>query len=148
MKYIDLEKNILKTWLFLVSIITLVLVIISFISFTFVTGFILGSLISIIIFGFNYFFLAKLLSKKRKKNNSIFISIIKYLITIVIYVGFILMVVFSNLAYRESYIDGVFNFFCFFAGLITIHISIIVFHFLSYLYKKIQIIKNNKKERK
>ncbi len=141
MKYINLEKNILKVWLILVIMTSIALAIASIISYTYLTGFLLGSLVSISIFFANSFFLGKLLSTKKTFKKTFIISFIKFLLTSCLLIGTLISIIFINKAFNNSNdsslnIDGIFNFFTVFVGLLTFQISILIYHILDYVIQK------------
>lgn len=139
MNYNNLEKNILKVWLVLVIFVSIVLSIVSIISYTYLTGFLFGSLVSLVIFLANNFFIGILLKSKKTFKKTFFISIIKTLLTSGALIGILILVIFINKAFNKNSdlpIDGIFNFFTVFFGLLTHQISIIFYHILVFMIKK------------
>lgn len=139
MNYNNLEKNILKVWLVLVIFVSIVLSIVSIISYTYLTGFLFGSLVSLVIFLANNFFIGILLKSKKTFKKTFFISIIKTLLTSGALIGILILVIFINKTFNKNSdlpIDGIFNFFTVFFGLLTHQISIIFYHILVFMIKK------------
>lgn len=146
MNNINLEKNIFKVWFLLVLLVSIALAIASIESYTYLTGFLLGSVISISIFFATNFFLGKLLSNKRNFKTTFIISFIKFLLTSFLWVGTLISTIFINKAFNQSSnswlnIDGIFNFFTVFAGLLSLQVSILIYHIWSSI---ITSIKNKK----
>lgn len=123
-KKIKDKKNIIFLLINLISII--VFVVVSFIDWSLVTGFILGSIVSILSYLLNKFYVSKLLSKRRTFKSSFFISIIKSIILFILMGGVLIGILFANNLNYNSWISGMFNVFTFLYGYSTIMISIIV----------------------
>ena len=143
MNYINLEKNIIKLWLVLVIIVSLILSIASISSYTYLTGFLLGSIVSISTFLANNVFFGKLLSTKKTFKKTFFITFLKFLLTSCLIVGTLISVIFINKTVNKSNnsmlnIDGIFNFFALLAGLLTIQFSIIFYHILIFINEHIK----------
>lgn len=140
MNYNNLEKNILKVWLVLVILMSIVFSICSIISYTYLTGFLLGSLISIAIFFANTFFFGFLLRSKKTFKKTFLISLFKTLLTSFLWIGILISVIFINKAFNKNDklmpIDGIFNFFTLLTGILTYQMSIIIYHMLIVIMKK------------
>ncbi|MGL5308738.1 MAG: hypothetical protein ACRC9F_01680 [Metamycoplasmataceae bacterium] len=140
MNSINLEKNMFKIWFLLVILTSIAFAIAAISSYTYLTGFLLGSLVSISIFFITNFFLGKLLSHKRTFRMAFFLSFIKFLLTSCLLIGTLLSTIFINKAFNKSdnslaNIDGIFNFFTVLVGLFTIQITIVLYHIWFWIFK-------------
>lgn len=143
MNNINLEKNIFKVWFLLVFLVSVALAIASIDSYTYLTGFLLGSIVSISIFFATNLFLGKLLSNKRTFKTTFIISFLKFLLTSCLLVGTLISTIFINKAFNKSNdswenIDGIFNFFTVFAGLLSLQFSIVIYHIGSWIMESIK----------
>ncbi|MGL5732585.1 MAG: hypothetical protein ACRCXE_00730 [Metamycoplasmataceae bacterium] len=143
MNNINLEKNILKVWFLLVLLASIAFAIAAIDSYTYLTGFLIGSVVSISIFFATNFFLGKLLSNKRTFKTGFLLSLLKFVLTSCLLVGTLISIIFINKAFNKSddsltNIDGIFNFFTVLVGLLTIQISIVLYHIWAWIYKNIQ----------
>lgn len=141
MNYTNLEKNILKTWLILVILVSAGFAIYSIISYTYLLGFLLGSGISIILFFINSFFFSKLLSTKRTFRKTFLISMLKFFLVSILLGGFLVLTLYLNSLFINNYnenfsIDGIINFFSLFGGLLTFPFSIVIYQILIYIMNK------------
>jgi len=138
--YINLEKNILKVWISLVILFSIAFAIYSIISYTYLTGFLLGAITSLLIFFANTIFFGNLLKTKRTFWKTFFISLTKTLFTSFLWAGVLISVIFINRTFNNNdkslSIDGIFNFFTVFGGFLTIPLSIIVYHILVFVIGK------------
>ncbi|MGL5617914.1 MAG: hypothetical protein ACRCWU_02575 [Metamycoplasmataceae bacterium] len=143
MNDINLEKNILKVWFLLVLLVSIAFAIATIFSYTYLTGFLIGSAVSISIFFTTNFFLEKLLSDKRTFKIGFLLSLLKFLLTSCLLVGTLISIIFINKAFNKSdnsltNIDGIFNFFTVLVGLFTIQISITLYNIWVWIYKNIK----------
>ncbi|MGL5205819.1 MAG: hypothetical protein ACRC7B_02840 [Metamycoplasmataceae bacterium] len=143
MNNINLEKNILKVWFSLVLLASIAFAIAAIDSYTYLTGFLIGSLVSISIFFATNFFLGKLLSNKRTFKMGFLLSFLKFILTSCLLIGTLISIIFINKAFHKgdnslSNIDGIFNFFTVLAGLFTIPTSIIFYQIWVWIYKNIK----------
>lgn len=143
MSNINLEKNILKVWFLLVFVVSFALAIASINSYTYLTGFLLGSVVSISIFFITNMFLGKLLSNKRTFKTTFIISFMKFLLTSGLLIGTLIATILINKAFNQNdnswlNIDGIFNFFTVLTGLLTIQISVLFYHIWSWINEGIR----------
>ncbi|MGL6125441.1 MAG: hypothetical protein ACRC1F_03110 [Metamycoplasmataceae bacterium] len=143
MSNINLEKNIIKVWFLLVFLVLIALAIATIDSYTYLTGFLLGSSVSVLIFFATNFFLGKLLSDKRTFKTAFFFSFMKFILTSGLLVGTLISTIFINKMFNKGDnswhdIDGIFNFFTVLAGLLTIQISIVIYHIWTWIYEIIK----------
>lgn len=117
----------------LTTFISLILTIFTFVSYTYLTGFLIGSLISLIGYLFNYFALEKWLRKKRSKKISFWMTMIKSFVWMMVVAGLFIGILFANKSLNSnssnfwSWIDGVFNILFVIFGLSMMLISIFCF---------------------
>ncbi|MGL5591006.1 MAG: hypothetical protein ACRDCJ_02460 [Metamycoplasmataceae bacterium] len=141
MNNINLEKNILKVWFLLILFASIAFAIAAIDSYTYLTGFLIGSAVSISIFFATNFFLGKLLSNKRTFKMGFLLAFINFLLTSCLLIGTLILILVINKEFNKSdnsltNIDGIFNFFTVLLGLFTIKISIVLQHIWVLIYKK------------
>lgn len=142
MIYQDQIKKQLIIFSILTICVSIILSIFTFISYTYLTGFLIGSLISLIGYVFNYFILEKWLSKKRSKKSSFWIAILKSFIWMIIVGCVFIGILFANKSLNSnpsnfwSWCDGVFNVLFVIFGLSMMLISIFGFSIMETIQNK------------
>lgn len=112
----------------------------SFLNWTLITGFILGTLFSMISFFINLITTKRLLSRRRRFTNAFLISMIKFLLWTIITCFIFIGIIFLNKQFDHSAINGIFNIFTFIYGCITVPIIIILDNFWNiFKSKKLKI---------
>lgn len=137
------RKKTLITFLILFSISFVIFSIVSFIQWNWLTGFIFGSIIGLLIHLSNEFFLLKILSKRRSFKNAFLWSSLKFIIFILLMTGLLISILFANKQFNNSFTNGVFNIFTCLYGISLIWISIVVFNFFNLYSDKIKNKKNS-----
>lgn len=132
------KKQLLIIFCILFLINVLIFAIISFINWSWLVGFITGSIIGLFFQWTNEFYLSQLLSRRRTFKNTFFWSILKFLIFIICFLGLFILIIFTNKWVSNSFIDGVFNIFTFLYGISLFWISIIVFNCFNIYSDKIK----------
>ncbi|MGL5357918.1 MAG: hypothetical protein ACRDA7_00935 [Metamycoplasmataceae bacterium] len=140
MIYFETEKKLIKTWLVIFTISIVIMLGLLYLSYTYLTGFLIGFFGSTISFIVNYFFVTKLLSKKRNKGFVILMSFARFFSIMAINVMLIIMVLNVNkLVGTKSSLDGIFNFWTFLFGLTISYISIFLANIIDSLFKKTKL---------
>ncbi len=135
------RKNILLIFCILFTISLIVFFTLSCLNWSFLTGFLLGVLISIINYLLNELFFIKLLSKKRKFFLAFFLTNFKNLFWLVLFSSTFIGILFANNLLKNMWTDGIFNIYTFIYGSLFVGISIVIENFW-------QIIKDRNKKRK
>lgn len=129
-----INKDFMKIFIVIWLIFVLTLSIISFIDWSYLTGFVLGSLFSVISFWINELLFGVWLSKRKSFKTMFLISMIKYLIWTIVLSGLIIAILFLNKTYNQKSNDlmdwcsGVFNIFLFIVGSSILFLTIIIYH--------------------
>ncbi|MGL4183547.1 MAG: hypothetical protein ACRCRP_00235 [Metamycoplasmataceae bacterium] len=137
MIYFETEKKLIKTWLIIFIVSIIIMLGLLYLSYTYLTGFLVGFFGSTTSFITNYFFVTKLLSKKRSKGFVILISFVRFFLIMAINIILIIIVLNINkLVEVKNLLDGVFNFWTFLFGLTISYISIFLTNIIDTLFKK------------
>lgn len=116
----------LVTWIVLTILSLVIFSIVSFINWSILTGYIVGSIVSIASYYLNKFYVSQLLSKRRSFKLSFFLSQLKTFFWLILVAGTLIGILFANKSLTNSWIDGIFNVFSFIYGCVTIQISLII----------------------
>lgn len=116
----------LVTWIVLTILSLVIFSIVSFINWSILTGYIVGSIVSIASYYLNKFYVSQLLSKRRSFKLSFFLSQLKTFFWLILVAGTLIGILFANKLLTNSWIDGIFNVFSFIYGCVTIQISLII----------------------
>lgn len=132
------NQKIIIIFLIFVLFFALIFSILSFIDWLYLTGFILGSLLSVVLFQMNRVYVFFLLSKKRKFKAGFLFSFLKSFLLFFLFSGLLIGVLFLNKIIKKDWITGIFNIFTFIFGCSIIVISIFVQHIYEIIYKKLK----------
>ncbi len=120
------EKQIISVFFILFSISIIVFAVISFVNWSSLTGFLVGTIVSMLLWLINKYYVSKLLSKRRSFKLGFFASFLKSIIWLIIITGTLIGILFANnLLTNSSWIDGVFNVFAFVYGVLLMPVAII-----------------------
>lgn len=131
-----LRKKMYITFSFLVGISILVFSIVCFINWSLLTGFLLGTSVSFLMYLLNEIYVSHLLSKRRSFKFAFFAGVTKSLILVGLVIAILTGVLFANKQLKSSWINGVFNVFTFIYGTTTIPIAIIIYNLVDIVRKK------------
>lgn len=131
-----LRKKMYITFSFLVGISILVFSIVCFINWSLLTGFLLGTSVSFLMYLLNEVYVSHLLSKRRSFKFVFFVGVTKSLILVGLVIAILTGVLFANKQLKSSWINGVFNVFTFIYGTTTIPIAIIIYNLVDIVRKK------------
>lgn len=121
----------LLSWIVLTIISLVTFSIVTFINWSLLTGYIVGSIVSIISYYLNKFYVSQLLSKRRSFKLSFFLTQLKTFFWLFLVAGTLIGILFANNLLTDSWIDGIFNVFSFIFGCVMIQISFIVAYLFS-----------------
>ena len=138
---------LLKCFAVLMLLMTLVLSIFSFISWTYLTGFLLGSLLALASYGANEWFLGHLLSRRRRFRTAFTLSLLKLVLQLLLLALITAAICWANKRYnhhlgmevRFAVVDGVFNLVFFIVGLSMVMISVFVATIAQLIMKQTRI---------
>lgn len=131
-----LKNKIIITFSILVIVSLLVFLIVSYIDWCLLTGFVIGTIISILSFLLNELFVSQLLSKRRSFKIGFLLGIFKSIIWLLMLGGTFIGILFANNLLKNSWITGTFNIFTYIYGCLTIPIAIIIYNFVDLLVNK------------
>lgn len=140
------EKSILITVGFLITFVSIPLICISYLEKSYILGFLLGSILSISFFLINIWFTKILVSKKRQKTAACAFAAIKWIVFLILTIGFTLIVIYSNKAYNGSVDNGIFNLIFFVCSINMIPLSIFSYFLSEFIKNRIKNRKNLRKE--
>ncbi len=133
------ETFIVFLSLLLISVI--VFAIVSFLNWSLLTGFLIGSIVSFLTYLLNVKYLAHLLSRRRSFKFAFIVGILRALIWLGLIAGVLIGVLFANKNISHSWINGIFNIFTFIYGCVIIPLSLCVVGIIE-IFKKRKL-KNN-----
>ena len=137
-------RNFLITVILFQTINIVVLASLSILSWTYLSGFLLGMVLSLTTTGINVFFVNHLLNKKRTKTITILSNILRFIVWLVVAISFFVMSLFVNDIYNQhqqgvwNWIDGIFNLFTFIYGASTIMISFVINEIVMIILNKLK----------
>ena len=144
MTYRKITKDLMKIFSLLSIFITVCLIIVSFISWTYLTGFLLGCLCSLSFYWLNEWCFGIWLARRRTFRLMFLISFLKFFAQMLILSLILIGVLYLNQFYNSDQkwdlsrkrIDGIFNIFLFIVGCSMMMISIIFYHIGHLIMKK------------
>lgn len=144
MTYRKITKDLMKIFSLLSVLITVCLIIVSFISWTYLTGFLLGCLCSLSFYWLNEWCFGIWLAKRKTFRLMFLISFLKFFAQMLILSLILIGVLYLNQFYNSDQkwdlsrkrIDGIFNIFLFIVGCSMMMISIIFYHIGHLIMKK------------
>lgn len=147
MTYKKITKDLMKIFGLLSALMTMCLIIISFISWTYLTGFLLGCFCSLSFYWLNEWCFGIWLSRRRTFRSMFLISFLKFFVQMLLLSLILIGILFLNQFYNSNQnwdlstkrIDGIFNIFLFIVGCSMMMISIIFYHIGHLIMRK----KNN-----
>lgn len=126
----NFKNKVFITFIVIIIISIIVFASISFINWSLLTGFIIGTIISILNYYITKFYSTSLLSKRRSFKLSFFVGIMKSIIFFSLVAGTFIGILFANKQLNDSWINGTFNVFTFICGCISVPLSIISWNFI------------------
>ena len=144
MTYRKITKDLMKIFSLLSIFITVCLIIVSFISWTYLTGFLLGCLCSLSFYWLNEWCFGIWLARRKTFRLMFLISFLKFFAQMLILSLILIGVLYLNQFYNSDQkwdlsrkrIDGIFNIFLFIVGCSMMMISIIFYHIGHLIMKK------------
>ncbi|MBD5423188.1 MAG: hypothetical protein HDR43_01700 [Mycoplasma sp.] len=128
-----LRKNILVTFLIIFSISIVAFSIFCYLDWSLLTGFLIGSCISVSGYLITELFSSKLLSKRRTFKFAFVLVFMKSTIWLLVFSGIFIGILFANNTLGNSWTNGIFNIFSFIYGSSMIWLSIIIYNFIEML---------------
>ena len=140
-----LDQSLKKWFAFLWISIVIILSSIAFVTWSYLSGFVVGSIFAVSSYFLNEWLCGLFLSKQRKFKTVFMISLLKFSLWSLVLVGLLIAMIYANQAYNQwqfaipkSAIDGSFNIFWFIVGSSMVMLTIILVHFKLFIKEKYQ----------
>lgn len=140
------EKKTLIIALILIVLIATPLAALIHYQKSYLPGFLWGSLLSLVLFLLNIYSTRIILSSKREKPQAYFFALVKFIIVIILVLGFSLVAIYSNKAYNGNILNGVFNIVFYIGAISIVPVSIFFSFIISYINQKAKKRKTNKQK--